>query len=235
MIPHEIITPFSLEWWIFNTINVIVIYFILIAAKQISKKSQAILTKSLAIIFISEFFIMDWLHMFNGIWTVKDSLPLHLCSIMWFLSIYFFLLKKQWAFEMLLFIGMPGAVHSLLTPELTHGGDLLHKIDFFIGHGGLILAPLYGVYAFEMWPKKNGWWKTFLKLQIIVLCVFFANYLFDSNYMYLSYPPIANNPLIPRGDSFFADWPYYILIFEIAILIHVICINFICSKIKKSI
>ena len=40
----------------------------------------------------------------------------------------------QWAFEMMLFIGMPGGFHSLLTPELTHGDSLLHKIDFFTAY-----------------------------------------------------------------------------------------------------
>ena len=225
MIPHEVIIPFSLEWWTYNIITILTITFILKYGWRLSEKHKLILTKSLAIIFIAEFFVMDCIHMYQGIWSVNDSLPLHLCSIMWFLSIYFFVSKKQWAFEMLLFIGMPGAVHSLLTPELTHGGDLLHKVDFFIGHGGLVLAPLYGVFVFGMWPNKNAWWKSFLQLQMIVVFVFAANWIFSSNYMYLSYPPIANNPLIPKGDSFFAEWPYYILIFEMAILAHIILIN----------
>ena len=143
---------------------------------------------------------------------------------MWFISIYMLLTKKQWAFEMVLFIGMPGGLHSLLTPELTHGDSLIHKIDFFIGHGGLILAPFYGIYVLNMWPRKSSWWQSFIRLQILVIIAAVANYLFDSNYMYLSYPPIADNPLIPSENSFFGKWPYYIAIFEIAILIHTILI-----------
>ena len=60
---------------------------------------------------------------------------------MWFVTIYLFLTKSQWAFELMLFIGMPGGIHSLLTPELTHGVTLLDKIDYFLAHGGLVLAP----------------------------------------------------------------------------------------------
>ena len=50
---------------------------------------------------------------------------------MWLVAIYMLITKQQWAFELLLFIGMPGGIHSLLTPELTHGDSLIHKADFF--------------------------------------------------------------------------------------------------------
>tara|TARA_B100000902_G_scaffold384587_1_gene424926 strand:- start:1128 stop:1592 length:465 start_codon:yes stop_codon:yes gene_type:complete len=154
---------------------------------------------------------------------------------MWFLSIYFFITKKLWAFEMLLFIGMPGGIHSLLTPELTHGNTLIQKIDFFIGHGGLILSPFFGLYIFNMWPRKHAWIKSFFKLQFLVLIVSLANYTLNSNYMYLAHPPIANNPLIPSDKSFFGQWPYYILIFELAVLIHAFLINLpFLYKFKKS-
>jgi len=163
--------------------------------------------------------------MYKGLWSIQDSLPLHLCAIMWFLCIYLLLKNKKWVFEMILFIGMPGGIHSLLTPELTHGDSLLHKIDFFVGHGGLLLAPLYAILVLNMWPRKNAWWKSFLKLQPIVLIVFLINTLLNSNYMYLSAPPIANNPLIPPSDVLLGQWPYYILIFEICVLLHCGLIN----------
>ena len=87
-------------------------------------------------------------------WSLEHSLPLHLCGLMWFMCIYLFITKKQWVFEMILFIGMPGGIHSLLTPELPHGADLLHKVDFFIGHGGLILAPFYAISFWECGQEK---------------------------------------------------------------------------------
>ena len=225
MIEHKIIPPFSLEWFIYNIISIITILSIVYIGKNLSIKNKNKLTTAIAVLFIFEFFFMDWYHFYTGVWSVQDSLPLHLCGIMWFVSIYMFLTKKQWAFEMMLFIGMPGGVHSLLTPELTHGDSLLHKIDFFIGHAGLVLAPFYAICVLNMWPRKSAWWKSFIKLQVLVLIAILANYLFASNYMYLSYPPIANNPLIPPESSFFGQWPYYILIFEVAVLLHALLIN----------
>ena len=39
------------------------------------------------------------------------------------------------------------------------------------------------------------------------------NYLIKSNYMYLNRPPKVNNPLI------IGEWPYYLIYFEVFILI----------------
>ena len=225
IIKHEIIEIFSAEWWIYNLITISLIIGIIWVGKNLSVKNKNRLTLGIASIFIFEFFFMEIWHLSTGVWTITDSLPLHLCGIMWFIAIYMFLSKKQWSFEMLLFIGMPGGVHSLLTPELTHGADMLHKIDFFIGHGGLVLAPFYAIFVLNMWPRKLAWIHSFLKLQVLVLIAGMCNYLCKANYMYLTHPPIANNPLIPPESSFFGEWPYYILIFEIAVLMHAIIIN----------
>ena len=236
---HVLIPPFSSEWWTYNFATIIVIITIIYTATLLRKKSQNILTLSLASIFIFEFIFMDFYHIFiDKTWSLEHSLPLHLCGLMWFMCIYLFITKKQWVFEMILFIGMPGGIHSLLTPELPHGADLLHKIDFFIGHGGLILAPFYAIFILGMWPRKNAWWKSFIKLQILVLIIGLTNWAIggEANYMYLMQTPIADNPLIPSENSFFGKWPYYILIFEIAVLIHALLIYtpFFLMKKKES-
>tara|TARA_B100001142_G_C13861773_1_gene472459 strand:- start:2 stop:502 length:501 start_codon:yes stop_codon:yes gene_type:complete len=155
---------------------------------------------------------------------------------MWLVAIYMMFTKHKWAFEMLLFIGMPSGFYSMLTPELTHGDGLIREIDFFIGHGGLILSPLYGIFALDMWPRKNAWWKSFIRLQIFLLIVGPANYILryiyehpmigrdGANYMYLCFQPDANNPLIPR-EGFWSAWPWYIMIFELLIITHGFIIN----------
>ena len=235
MIEHKIIPPFSNEWYLYNLFTIFLIFLIIFVGRSISDVHKKQLTLIITGVFIFEFIFMEVYHIYTGVWSLQDSLPLHLCSIMWFLCIYLLITKKKWAFEMILFIGMPGGMHSLLTPELTHGDSLLHKIDFFIGHGGLILVPFYAIFVMKMWPRKHAWWKSFLKLQFLVLIVGLFNYMLGSNYMYLTHTPIADNPLIPSNESFFGQWPYYILIFELAVLGHAILINIpflIKNKIK---
>jgi len=225
MIQHELILPFTQEWWVYNLITIFIIIGIVFFGQLLSSQNQKKLTLIIASLFIFEFVFMDAYHLYTGSWSMESSLPLHLCSLMWVLSIYFLLTQKQWAFEMMLFVGMPGGIHSLLTPELTHGGELIHRIDFFIGHGGLVLVPFYAIFVLNMWPTKHAWLKSFLKLQILVILVGLVNWWLGSNYMYLAHPPIANNPLIPSEESFFGSWPYYIIIFELAVFIHAFVIN----------
>mgnify|MGYP001435701753 CR=1 FL=1 len=98
MIEHKIIPPFSTEWFVYNLISLIIIISTIYFGKNLSNKNKKKLTIGIATLFIFEFFFMDWYHLFTGLWSIQDSLPLHLCGIMWFISIYMLLTKKQWAF-----------------------------------------------------------------------------------------------------------------------------------------
>ena len=73
----------------------------------------------------------------DGTWSLTESLPFHLCSLMWFNSIYLLIYKKQWSFELMLFIGMPAAFHSLLTPQLNHGNNFIFLIFSLVTVGYL--------------------------------------------------------------------------------------------------
>ena len=43
--------------------------------------------------------------------------------------------------------------------------------------------------------------------------------------MYLASRPIVDNPLIPPPSMIFGQWPYYILIFQLALLAHALLVN----------
>jgi len=228
---NKLIHPGDPDWLVLNLSTLIAICVILIVGWNIKKRSQHIntMTIGIGVFFILKFLFIHSYNIIDNSWSPETHIPLHLCNLMWLVAIYMMFTKQRWAFEMLLFVGVPSGFYSMLTPELTHGGGLVRKIDFFIGHGGLILAPLYGIIALDMWPRKNAWWKSFLRLQIFLLIVGPANYLLSfiydqTNYMYLCNPPDANNPLIPR-QGFWSKWPWYILIFEFLIIIHALIIN----------
>jgi hypothetical integral membrane protein (TIGR02206 family) len=133
---------------------------------------------------------------------------------MWFNSIIVLLTRNQIAFELLLFVGMIGGLHSMLTPEFTHGTDPVLMFDYFIVHGGLIAIPLYCIFVLGMKPRKKAWFKSFLYLQIFVICVGLIDYLLGANYMYLAVKPNVENPFL------IGDWPFYIIGLELATLLH---------------
>ena len=168
---------------------------------------------------------MEIFHLSKDLWFVEDSLPLHMCAIMWFVTIYLFITKSQWAFELMLYIGMPGGIHSLLTPELTQGVTLLDKIDYFLAHGGwswLHFMP----YSFWICGLRiNGIWRAFFIVHVIAFFIGIVNWILGSNYMYLAQRPIVDNPLIPPKSIFLGRWPYYIIIFQVALLLHALVVN----------
>ena len=179
----------------------------------------------MSILFIIEFVGMEIFHLSKDLWFVEDSLPLHMCAIMWFVTIYLFITKSQWAFELMLFIGMPGGIHSLLTPELTQGVTLLDKIDYFlahgVGHGSILCHICSGICGLE----KTEIWRAFFIVHVIALFVGLINWILGSNYMYLAQRPIVDNPLIPPESIFLGRWPYYIIIFQVALLLHALVVN----------
>ena len=114
MIEHHVITPFTTEWIIYNSVTLALILIVILSGRRLYDDSKYYLTLGLSILFIIEFVGMEIFHYNKGFWFIEDSLPLHMCAIMWFVTIYLFISKSQWAFELMLFIGMPGGIHSLL-------------------------------------------------------------------------------------------------------------------------
>lgn len=137
---------------------------------------------------------------------------------MWFNALFVLTTRNQLGFEMLLFIGMVGGFHSLLTPEFTHGESLYLKFDYFLVHGGLVAIPLYCVWVLGMRPRRFSWIKSFLYFQTLVFIVAVLDFVLGANYMYLAEKPNVNNPLL------IGPWPYYILGLQLATLLHTLII-----------
>jgi len=219
---------FSFEWIITNTITLLSIILLITFLKRSKKSFIYSFTKYFAFFLFFEYILM-WL-IAQDSWTFIESMPFHLCNLMWFNSIYLLLTKKQWSFEMMLFIGMPAAFHSLLTPQLNHGNEFINVFDFFFGHGWLFACCFYCIFVLGMKPRVKSWWYSFLRLQDIIAFVFLANFTINyfsfgyiippdldyptSNYMYLLAPPLAENPFV------IGAWPSYLLGLLFATFLH---------------
>ena len=213
------VIPFISEEWIsYNTITLIFVLFFLFIPCFFDDKTKCKFANLLSILILFEIVFIQSYYVYNGIWTIEESMPFHMCRLMWIGSFFLLLTKSQIAFEFLLFIGMMGGVHSLLTPQLTHGSDTLLLIDYFFVHGGLIVAPLFCLFSLGMRPRKNAWYKTFFYLQIFIFFVALIDFFSGGNYMYLSIKPIVDNPFL------IGDWPYYIIGLELATLLHALLV-----------
>ena len=152
---HVVISPFGVEWFIWNILTLFFILFVVLIPLNKSDKFKSNFTTFFALLMAFEYLFIQSYFVYKGIWTPQDSLPFHLCRLMLFNTIILLFTRNQIAFELLLFIGMVGGFHSLMTPELTHGSDLVLLIDYFLVHGGLIAAPLYCIFVLGMRPRKQ--------------------------------------------------------------------------------
>ena len=224
---HVVISPFGVEWFFWNILTLFFILLVVVIPRNQSDKFKSNCTTFFALLMAFEYVFIQSYFVYKGIWTPQDSLPFHLCRLMLFNTIILLFTRNQIAFELLLFIGMVGGFHSLMTPELTHGSDLVLLIDYFLVHGGLVAAPLYCIFVLGMRPRKMAWLKSFFYLQIFVVAVAIIDYLLGANYMYLALKPEVNNPFL------IGDWPYYIIGLELATLLHAFLI-YIPFYLKKS-
>ena len=224
---HVVISPFGFEWFFWNILTLFFISFVVLIPLNKSDKFKSNFTTFFALLMTFEYVFIQSYFVYKGIWTPQDSLPFHLCRLMLFNTIILLFSRNQIAFELLLFIGMVGGFHSLMTPELTHGSDLVLLIDYFLVHGGLIAAPLYCIFVLGMRPRKMAWLKSFFYLQFFVVAVAIIDYFLGANYMYLAVKPEVNNPFL------IGDWPYYIIGLELATLLHAFLV-YIPFYLKKS-
>ena len=224
---HVVISPFGFDWFFWNILTLFFILFIVLIPRKQSDKFKSNCTTFFALLLVFEYIFIQSYFVYKGIWTPQDSLPFHLCRLMLFNTIILLFTRNQIAFELMLFVGMVGGFHSLMTPELTHGSDLVLLVDYFLVHGGLVAAPLYCIFVLGMRPRKMAWLKSFFYLQFFVVVVAIIDYILGANYMYLAVKPEVNNPFL------IGDWPYYIIGLELATLLHAFLV-YIPFYLKKS-
>jgi len=214
---HYIIDPQSFEGLRNLIITSLIILLILLLSKYLNKKTKLTLAKSICILTIVLTLYGHLIDVINDNWRLHEDLPFHLCSISNLITcIILFIPKNNRLFEFLFYCGFLGGLMAILTPQINYyDGGIFMYFEYYISHGIIILIPLYMFYHLEMKLSKYSWLKTFLILNIIMIIVMPLNSLIGSrsNYMYLSESPKIDNPLV------FGDWPFYIINWEIIVLI----------------
>ncbi len=214
MIEHEIISLFGKQWMIGNIPTIISIFVLLMIGKRLTEKWITKTTFFFGAFLLSIAILNHPYQLAMGRWSLQSSLPLQMCAISGILSGVVLLFPKQWSYEILYYWGIPGAFHSLLTPEFTLGTDGLFFIEYFVSHGGIIFAALWATMILKMRPRKGSWWRVFLWSQLLLPIVGGMNWILDANYMYICKPPIVENPFIV------GDFPFHLIGLEFAGLLH---------------
>jgi len=162
-------------------------------------------------------------------WTLKSNLPIHLCSVSALICCFIgFTKKNQHLFEFLFYAGIIGGMLSILTPQITlYNEYYFFYIMFYFKHAAIIAIPLFMRFRINMKLTELSWLKTFGLVNLLLLFVLPINALIDSNYLYVSRPPMVNNPLIIEDLNKFFGIPTYVFYWEIILVILVILFYYV--------
>ena len=211
-----IIEPLSSTWWIGMSLSILVSFGIIQIAIRIPPDKRKILMMILGFTLIS-IELMQQLYLNHlGLWSLKTSLPIHLCGISGILAGIMMFRSSHYGFEFLALIGSPGALHALLTPQLNHGTTPFLIFKYYVSHAGIVLVPLFLAVVLGYRIKRSSWYRVLLLCQVLLIIIGLTNYFIGSNYMYLAEKPLVNNPMVV------GEWPWYILGFEILGLVHIL-------------
>ena len=211
-----IIETLSSTWWIGISLSILVSFGIIQIAIRIPPDRRRILMMIMGITLISIELMQQFYLNHLGLWSLKTSLPIHLCGISGILAGIMMFRSSHYGFEFLALIGSPGALHALLTPQLNHGTIPFLIFKYYVSHAGIVLVPLFLAVVLGYRIKRSSWYRVLLLCQVLLIIIGLTNYFIGANYMYLAEKPLVNNPMVV------GEWPWYILGFEILGLVHIL-------------
>jgi hypothetical integral membrane protein (TIGR02206 family) len=202
---------YSLSHWVVIVLMILIsIVLILLARPAPEGKKSGILSWLLASVLILTMLTM----LVHGIMIepqkIEDLLPMHLCDWLGLLAPFALILRRQFFYEIIYFLGLAGTIQGVLTPDLAYGFPHLYFFTFFIAHCGIIIAVAYMTFGLKMRPYPISILRAFLFIQFYLCCAALVNFLLNTNFGYLREKP--NNPSLL---DHLGPWPWYLVNVEI--------------------
>jgi len=205
----------SFEWTRNFLISFFSISLFLFIGKFFNEKQNLIIAKTLSFCLLIVTIVSHYGNIESGQWSLKEHLPLHLCSINSLICIFIlFITKNKKLFEFNFYGGVLGGIVAILTPQINdYDGSNLEYMIYYLSHGLIILIPLYLFYYLNYKLRKLSWLRTLIFLDLLMIILIPINRFLKSNYMYVNEPPRVNNPLI------IGEWPMYLIYLNMIIFI----------------
>ena len=214
-IPIYVVEFMSQEWITWSLFSLVFISTPLILARFLNKSQKRMISYVMGGLLIIDFFTENFGYIAAGTWDIQYNLPIQLCGISSLICCVLpFIKKKKKLFEFVYYTGIIGGVMAILTPQMNYfDGTIRYYLNFYVSHSLIIALPIFMFLHLDMRLPRLSWFKLWINLNILMAIIMPINFLLDSNYMYVNAPPEVDNPLV------IGDWPYYIFLWEIFILI----------------
>ena len=148
--------------------------------------------------------------MYYNQWTIQTMLPLHICSLMVWLSGVMLVTRSYRLYECCYFLGIGAGLQALATPDLgIYGFPHFRYFQTLLSHGLIVTAPIYMTVVEGFRPSWNSMGKAILWMNVYALVIYFVNGAIGSNYLMVN-----GKPDVPSLLNLLPSWPWYILWME---------------------
>lgn len=239
---------FTTEHFIWLAISVIIIAALLIVTKKLKLNIDVVMNIMLITSIVSELTkiacnMLPSPHMEGGRYLDPGDLPFHLCSIQIFLMFgYKFIAKTEKSKQTILAFQVPtmllGATIALFVPTVGVEFSNVQVYQYFIYHAFIIFFPIYVLREKLVTWELKRYAVNMALIGMIALVVLWINSAlsvsactceeclagqhgnFDrANFMYLTYPPMENLPLLNLDNGWYCYFITLVIIVTILLLI----------------
>jgi hypothetical integral membrane protein (TIGR02206 family) len=190
------------------------------AARTRRRHLQRSLETTMAVLLLIQWPLSYWVAYNMGFLTADNAYPCHLCDMGAFLAIIALFTHRRPVFELVYFWGLAGTLQGLITPALTQDWPHPRYFLFFVNHGGVVIAALYGVLGLGFIPRASAKWRAWFLILLYAMVVGIFDWAVGANYGFLCRKP-------PTASLFDAlgPWPWYIGVTSLLALVFFILLD----------
>jgi hypothetical integral membrane protein (TIGR02206 family) len=137
---------------------------------------------------------------------LADALPLQLCDITVLVAALALWLRRPVLIELTYFWALAGSLQALLTPDLPQHFPSFLFVQYYVAHGGAVMAALVLVAGLSLPPRRHAVVRVAATTIGYAALVGLVDAVTGANYMYLRTKPPGPTPLDLLGP-----WPWYLV------------------------
>jgi hypothetical integral membrane protein (TIGR02206 family) len=134
----------------------------------------------------------------------QKSLPIELCDIASFATIYALWTRRQVPFEFCWLWGLSGTAMALVTPPIPNGFPHPEYFRFFAMHSGIVVGALYLGPGLGLRVRPGSGWRVYKVTAAYAAAVGVLDWAISANYFFLCSKPPGS------VLDHFGPWPVYI-------------------------
>lgn len=184
--------------------------WIIFGWKNPSVQTRHIFRYALAFLLVADELMWHWWNWYVGSWSIQYTLPLHVCSIMVWLSAYMLITENYFLYDFIYFMGIGAATQALLTPDAgIYGFPHFRFFQAMFSHGMIVTTAVYLTVIEGFRPTWKSLGKVVVGMNVYLVLIMCVNAILGSNYLF-----VAHKPETPTLIDLMPPWPWYILILE---------------------